>query len=95
MTFYVYILANRQHGTLYTGVTNDLARRVHEHREKIGGGFTRRYNVIRLAYYEIFDEPDRAIAREKRLKRWPRAWKITAIEDFNPDWADLYQDLNR
>ncbi|MBO6894218.1 MAG: GIY-YIG nuclease family protein [Roseibium sp.] len=95
MAFYVYILASRQRGTLYTGVTNELARRVHEHREKTAAGFTRRYDVSRLVYYEVFDEPDLAIAREKRLKRWNRAWKIEAIERFNPEWRDLYEDLNR
>ncbi|MBG6208367.1 putative endonuclease [Labrenzia sp. EL_126] len=95
MAFYVYILASRQNGTLYTGVTNDLARRVHEHREKSGSVFTRRYDVTRLVYYEIFDSPDAAIPREKRLKRWPRDWKIQAIEKHNPEWRDLYEDLNR
>ncbi|WP_281927235.1 GIY-YIG nuclease family protein [Roseibium album] len=95
MAFYVYILASRQNGTLYTGVTNDLARRVHEHREKSGSVFTRRNDVTRLVYYEIFDSPDAAIAREKRLKRWPRDWKIQAIEKHNPEWRDLYEDLNR
>jgi putative endonuclease len=94
MAFYVYILASRQRGTLYTGITNDLARRVHEHREKSANGFTRRYDVTRLVYYETFDEPDLAIAREKRLKRWNRAWKIEAIEAFNPEWRDLYEELN-
>ena len=95
MTFFVYILANRQRGTLYTGVTNDLGRRVYEHREKTASSFTRRYDVSRLVYYETFETPDAAIAREKRLKRWPRVWKIQAIESFNPDWRDLYADLNR
>lgn len=95
MAFYVYILASRQRGTLYAGVTNDLARRVHEHREKDGSTFTRRYGVTRLVYYEPHDSPDAAIAREKRLKRWPRAWKVQAIEKHIPDWLDLYEDLNR
>jgi len=95
MAFYVYILASRKHGTLYIGVTNDLARRVYQHREKDGSTFTRRHSVTRLVYYETFDSPDAAIAREKRLKRWPRAWKIQAIEKHNPDWCDLYEDLNR
>ncbi|MEL7528775.1 MAG: GIY-YIG nuclease family protein [Pseudomonadota bacterium] len=95
MAFYVYILASRQHGTLYIGVTNDLARRVHEHKEKAGSTFTRRYGVTRLVYYETYESPDAAIAREKRLKRWPRAWKIQVIEKHNPDWLDLYEDLNR
>jgi putative endonuclease len=94
MAFYVYILASRQRGTLYTGITNDLARRVHEHREKSASDFTRHYGVTRLVYYEAFDEPDLAIAREKRLKRWDRAWKLEAIETFNPEWRDLYEELN-
>ena len=93
--FYVYILASRWHGTLYTGVTNDLARRVHEHRQKTGSAFTRRYGVTRLVCYETFDSSETAIAREKRLKRWPRVWKVQAIEKHNPDWCDLYEDLNR
>ncbi|WP_150524192.1 GIY-YIG nuclease family protein [Roseibium sediminis] len=95
MAYYIYILASRQRGTLYVGVTNDLARRVHEHREKQADGFTRQHGVTRLVYYETFGSPEEAIAREKRLKRWNRAWKIQAIEAFNPDWEDLYEDLNR
>jgi len=95
MAFYVYILASRQRGTLYTGVTNDLARRVFEHRERLLRGFTRKYGVTRLVYYETFDSPDPALARERRLKRWNREWKIQAIEAFNPDWRDLYDDLNK
>jgi len=95
MAFYVYILASRQRGTLYVGVTNDLARRVHEHREKQTEGFTRQHGVTRLVYYETHDIAENAITREKRLKRWNRTWKIQAIEEFNPDWKDLYEDLNR
>ncbi|QFT30845.1 GIY-YIG nuclease superfamily protein [Labrenzia sp. THAF82] len=95
MAFFVYVLASRQRGTLYTGITNDLGRRIHEHRQKIGSKFTRRYGVTRLVYYEVFDDPNTAITREKRLKRWPREWKIQAIEEFNPDWRDLYEELNR
>jgi len=95
MAFFVYILASRQRGTLYTGVTNDLARRVYEHREKASNGFTRRYDVTRLVYCETFETALAAIAREKRLKRWPREWKVQAIEAFNPEWRDLYEDLNR
>jgi putative endonuclease len=94
MPYYVYILASRQRGTLYTGVTNDLARRVYEHREELMRGFTRKYGVNRLVYYETYDSPDPALAREKRLKRWNREWKVQAIEAFNPDWRDLYDDLN-
>lgn len=95
MSFYVYLLANRRQGTFYVGVTNSLARRVYEHREKIGSDFTRRYGVDQLVYYEVYEAPDDAIRREKRLKRWPRAWKIKTVEAFNPDWRDLYEDLNR
>ena len=95
MIFYVYILASRKRGTLYVGVTNDLGRRVWEHREKLNDGFTKRYGVTQLVYYEVFDCVNDAIAREKRLKRWPRAWKIRTIERDNPDWHDLYEDLNR
>ncbi|MFN3130354.1 GIY-YIG nuclease family protein [Roseibium sp.] len=95
MAFYVYLLASRKNGTFYTGVTNNLARRIHEHREKQAEGFTRRYDVTRLVHYEVFETPEDAIRREKRLKRWPRAWKIRTIEAANPDWRDLYEDLNR
>ncbi|WP_428522174.1 GIY-YIG nuclease family protein [Roseibium sp.] len=95
MAFYVYLLASRKNGTFYTGVTNNLARRIHEHREKQAEGFTRRYDVTRLVHYEVFETPEDAIRREKRLKRWPRAWKIKTIEAANPDWRDLYEDLNR
>ncbi len=95
MAFYVYLLASRKNGTFYTGVTNNLARRIHEHREKQAEGFTRRYDLTRLVYYEVFESPEDAIRREKRLKRWPRAWKIRTIEAANPDWRDLYVDLNR
>ncbi|OJJ09857.1 GIY-YIG nuclease [Alphaproteobacteria bacterium AO1-B] len=95
MAFYVYLLASRKNGTFSTGVTNNLARRIHEHREKQAEGFTRRYDVTRLVHYEVFETPEDAIRREKRLKRWPRAWKIRTIEAANPDWRDLYEDLNR
>ncbi|WP_269580682.1 GIY-YIG nuclease family protein [Roseibium sp. Sym1] len=95
MAFFVYVLASRQRGTLYVGVTNNLSLRVYQHRDGSGSGFTRRYKVTRLVYYETHEVPEEAIAREKRLKRWPRAWKIQAIEQFNPDWRDLYEDLNR
>jgi putative endonuclease len=92
-TYYVYILASRPSGTLYVGVTNDLVRRVHEHRTDAVPGFTRRYNVKRLVYFEIFDQVEPAIRREKRMKKWPRAWKVRTIEKENPDWNDLYPDL--
>jgi putative endonuclease len=91
--FYVYILANKIGGTLYIGVTNDLIRRVAEHRSKIAQSFTKRHDVTRLVYFECFDQIEQAIHREKRLKKWTRAWKISLIEKDNPDWNDLYPEI--
>jgi putative endonuclease len=91
--FYVYILASRKHGTIYIGVTNDLIRRVYEHKEKLVPGFTKDHGVDKLVYYEIFDDPESAILREKRLKRWKRDWKVELIERDNPNWDDLYPAL--
>ncbi|MEA2878414.1 MAG: putative endonuclease [Hyphomicrobiales bacterium] len=91
--FYVYILASGKHGTIYIGVTNDLIRRVYEHKEKLVPGFTKDHHVDKLVYYEIFDDPEPAIVREKRLKRWKRDWKIELIERDNPSWDDLYSEL--
>ena len=93
LQFYVYMLAARKNGTLYVGVTNDLVRRVYEHRTGAAEGFTRRYDVKSLVYFEIHQDAAAAIAREKKLKRWRRAWKIALIERDNPDWRDLYQDI--
>jgi putative endonuclease len=93
MPYYVYILASRRNGTLYTGVTDDLARRVHEHRTGAVAGFTKRYGVKTLVYVEAHDDVVQAIAREKRIKRWRRAWKIALIEKENPEWRDLFDDL--
>ena len=87
--FYVYILATRKNGPLYVGITNDLHRRIHEHETHAIRGHTWRYNIDRLVYLEAFDTTETAISREKRLKRWRRAWKIELIEESNPDWADL------
>ena len=87
--YWVYILASRIGGTLYVGITNDLVRRVFEHRSGLVEGFTKRYQVSRLVYFEQFDDPYNAIEREKRLKRWRRSWKITLIEAANPNWDDL------
>ncbi len=92
--YWVYILASRIGGTLYTGVTNDLVRRVHEHRTKSIPGFTKRYDVIRLVHFEQFDDPASAIWREKRLKKWKRAWKVQLIEQENPNWDDLYSSIS-
>jgi putative endonuclease len=91
----VYILANRRNGTLYIGVTNDIARRSWEHRMETAEGFTKRYAVHLLVYVEFHDTMPAAIQREKQLKGWRRAWKLDLIERDNPDWRDLYEDLNR
>ena len=93
MAAYVYILASKRNGTLYIGVTNDLSRRVGEHREGLGGGFTKRYGVKMLVYYETFESIGDAIVREKVMKHWVRRWKLNAIEEFNPDWRDLWPEI--
>ena len=90
---YVYILASERNGTLYIGITNDLIRRVYEHKNNLIEGFTSKYNVQRLVYYEQFDNIEYAIQREKRLKKWYRKWKLELIEKSNPNWNDLYTDL--
>jgi putative endonuclease len=92
-SYYIYILASRIGGTLYIGVTNNLIRRVAEHRLKTAESFTKRYEVHRLVYFECFDEIEQAIRREKRLKKWSRAWKISLIEKDNPNWIDLYGQI--
>ncbi len=91
--YYVYILASSCNGTLYTGVTSDLVKRVHEHKSDLVDGFTKTYGVHTLVYYEAVDDVESAIAREKQIKRWKRAWKVELIEWANPDWRDLYPDL--
>ncbi len=91
--FYVYILASKRDGTLYIGVTNDLVRRVWEHKTDAVDGFTKKYGVHRLVWYESAATALAAIAREKRLKKWNRAWKLRLIEKTNPDWKDLYNDI--
>lgn len=90
---YVYILASKRNGTLYIGVTNNLAARVFAHREGRGSGFTKKYDVKMLVWYETYDMVTDAIQRETSLKRWPRKWKLDLIETMNPDWADLYESL--
>jgi putative endonuclease len=92
-SFYVYILASRIDGTLYIGVTSDLIRRVAKHKSKLIESFTEKYDVARLVYLEQFDDPENAIRREKRLKKWNRAWKIRLIEEQNPNWDDLYPGI--
>jgi len=91
---YVYILANRRHGTLYIGVTSDLVRRVLEHRQGMGAAFARRYGTRRLVYAERHEHIADAIRREKAMKKWRRAWKIEAIERLNPAWRDLWTDIH-
>ena len=91
--FYVYIPASRIGGTLYIGVTNDLIRRVAEHRPKLVEGLTKKYEIARLVYFEQFDDIENAIKREKQLKKWNRAWKIRLIEQLNPNWDDLYSSI--
>jgi putative endonuclease len=91
--YYVYILASRKHGTLYIGITNDILRRVHEHKLKLVRGFSAKYGINKLVYFEIFDDPASAIAREKQLKKWGRDWKLELIESNNPGWVDLSYTL--
>lgn len=94
MPHYVYILASEPRGTLYIGVTNDIARRAHEHKSGGADGFTRRHDVKLLVYCETFETALEAIQREKALKRWRRDWKLNLIERNNPHWVDLYDTLN-
>ncbi|MGA2996657.1 GIY-YIG nuclease family protein [Bradyrhizobium sp.] len=91
---FVYMLASKRNGTLYVGVTNDLARRVAQHKAKLVPGFTRQYGVDLLVYFEIFDSTLQARAREHSLKRWRRNWKIALIEKLNADWRDLSEELS-
>jgi putative endonuclease len=93
MPHYVYIMASQRNGTLYVGVTNDLVRRVYEHKEGLIPSFTKQYNVKTLVHYEVFDDPKSAIAREKQLKAWQRSWENRLIEETNPYWNDLYADI--
>lgn len=88
--YYVYILASQRNGTLYIGVTNDLVRRVYEHKQDFVKGFTSRYAVHRLVYFEHTQSIDAALTREKELKKWRRQWKVDLIEKKNPEWVDLY-----
>jgi putative endonuclease len=92
--YYVYILASQRNGTLYIGVTDNLARRVLEHKDNVVEGFTKRYNIHTLVYHEQYENPESAIQREKQLKKWERRWKIALIEMNNPRWEDLYNDLS-
>ena len=91
--YYVYILASKRNGTLYVGVTSNLVKRVWEHKNKIVKGFTEKYNVDLLVYFEEYDNPAEAIKREKNIKAWRRNWKLQLIEKDNPDWRDLYKGI--
>jgi putative endonuclease len=91
--FYVYLLASRPRGTLYVGVTSDLAKRVWQHKTKAEPGFTAKHGVDRLVWFEPYDEPEPAIRREKQIKKWQREWKIRLIEEQNPRWVDLYPSI--
>jgi putative endonuclease len=91
--FYVYIMASKRNGTLYIGVTSDLVKRTWEHKNKMIEGFTKQYKVDRLVYYEAHSSPESAILKEKRMKKWRRDWKKRLIEEKNPEWKDLYNDI--
>ncbi len=91
--YYVYILASKKNGTLYTGVTDNLIKRVWQHKNKLVDGFTKKYNIDKLVYFEITDDIRSAILREKRIKKWNRQWKIELIKKNNPEWKDLYEEF--
>ena len=90
---YVYILASRRNGTLYIGVTSTLQQRIWQHKEKLVGGFTKKYGVDRFAYFEVHGDMYDAIVREKQVKKWRRKWKLELIEEQNPNWDDLYEQV--
>jgi putative endonuclease len=91
--YYIYILTNQYHTVFYVGVTNNLIRRVYEHKNKLVKGFTAKYNINKLVYYEVFSDVRDAIYREKQIKSWSRKKKIEMIEKFNPEWKDLYEEI--
>jgi putative endonuclease len=93
MPYYVYILTNCPRGVLYVGVTNNLARRISEHRQKLVSGFTRTYGIVRLVYFEEHSSIEVARARERTMKRWRRSWKLKLVDQFNPTWRDLASEL--
>ncbi len=92
--FYVYILTKERNSTFYVGVTSDLKKRISEHRNETADGFTKKYQIKQLVYYETYEDAENAIQREKRLKKWNRPWKMRLIEEMNPEWKDLYESLN-
>ncbi|OGP67718.1 MAG: hypothetical protein A2031_03360 [Deltaproteobacteria bacterium RBG_19FT_COMBO_43_11] len=91
--YYVYILASKKNGTIYVGITGDLIKRIYEHKQNLIDGFTKKYNVHDLVYYEVHTEIEEAITREKQIKRWNRKWKLRLIEEKNPGWNDLYNEM--
>jgi putative endonuclease len=95
MAYYVYLLSSGKHGTLYLGMTRDLVRRVYQHKTKATPGFTSRYGVTRLVWFETYDDPTTAITREKEIKKWRRDWKVALIENENPDWDDLHNSITK
>ncbi len=94
-TYYVYILASQRNGTIYIGVTSDLIKRIYEHKQGVVEGFTKKYGVKTLVYYEPFGDVSIAIHRETQMKKWNRKWKIELIEKENPDWKDLYEEITK
>ena len=92
-TFYVYLLCSKRNGTLYVGVISDLVKRVYEHKNDLVDGFAKKYNVHRLVWYELHESAESAITREKQIKKWKRAWKLKLIEQTNPKWIDLYENI--
>ncbi len=90
---YVYIITNKRNGTLYTGVTSNLKKRIYEHKEGLAEGFSKTYHLKCLVWYEVHDDINEAILREKRIKKWERIWKLRMIEEMNPEWNDLYNTL--
>lgn len=91
--YFVYILAKARNSTFYVGITSDLKKRIWEHKNETADGFTKKYGIKNLVYYEIYDDAENAIKREKQLKKWNRPWKMRIIEELNPDWNDLYEKL--
>lgn len=91
--YYVYILTKARNSTFYVGMTSDLPKRIWEHKNEAADSFTKEHDIKTLVYYEIFDDPETAIRREKRLKKWNRAWKMKVIEEMNPNWRDLYNNI--
>jgi putative endonuclease len=92
-SYWIYILASKKNGSIYVGITNDLSRRVYEHKQKMIEGFTKKYNITLLVYAEEFYDVNDAICREKSIKKWNRGWKIKLIEENNPNWMDLYETI--